>query len=122
MTDDLRLELAIPPEWDRIDAARRAVLHGVAATYSEPDLAEAVSMVAAQLLENAVKYGAPGAARISLSVVEHEGELVVEVQNAVDPDAGHADKLGQRLAWLAGFSAAVEAYMAALSEVYDRPE
>lgn len=117
MKTGIRLDLSIPPDWTRIELVRKAVGFCVWAVFGRGDLRDSLSMVSAELLENAVKYSAPDR-EVRLSITEEPDKLVVAVTNDVEGD-GHVTTLAQRLEWLKTFSSAADAYMAALSEVFD---
>ena len=113
----LHLDLAIPPEWGRIDQVREAVSHSVGAVFGDRDLRDALAMVASELLENAFKYGKPGPA-VHITVREDDGQVVVAVTNAVDEAAPHAGVLAERVAWVNEFGDPSRAYQAALERAY----
>jgi hypothetical protein len=117
--DQLRLDLNIASEWERIDAVREAVARCVSAVFGDVELKQQLGMVSAELLENAVKYGRGGKG-VSLSIRGDTQELVVMVANAVDKGSHHAQLLQRRLRWLRAFKDPFEAYTAALQQVYDR--
>jgi len=117
--EQLRLDLSIASEWERIDAVREAVARCVAAVFGDVELKHLLGMVSAELLENAVKYGR-GPKGVTLSIRGDGQELVVRVANAVDEASPHAHLLQRRLMWLRGFDDPFEAYTAALQQVYDR--
>jgi hypothetical protein len=117
MKTGIRLDLSIPPDWTRIELVRKAVGFCVWAVFGRGDLRDSLSMVSAELLENAVKYSAPDR-EVRLSITEEPDKLVVAVTNDVEGD-GHVTTLAQRLEWLRTFSSPADAYMAALSEVFD---
>src|ERR1044072_1288571 len=118
MKTGLHLDLSIPPDWTRIELVRKAVGFCVWAVFGRGDLRDSLSMVSAELLENAVKYSAPDK-DVYLSISEEPDKLVVSVTNTVDSTARHLTALKQRLEWLRTFPSAADAYMAALSEVFD---
>ena len=117
MKTGIRLDLSIPPDWTRIELVRKAVGFCVWAVFGRGDLRDSLSMVSAELLENAVKYSAPDR-EVRLSITEEPDRLVVAVTNEVEGDS-HVTTLAHRLEWLRTFSSAADAYMAALSEVFD---
>jgi hypothetical protein len=117
--EQLRLDLSIASEWERIDAVREAVSRCVAAVFGDVELKHQLGMVSAELLENAVKYGR-GAKGVTLSIRGDTQELVVMVANSVEKGSHHAQLLQRRLKWLREFRDPFEAYTAALQQVYDR--
>jgi hypothetical protein len=95
--DPRLLELTLPPDWDAVRAAWRSchgMLSGAGLDAAEAD---ALAMVAQELLENAVKYGAAGAQEIRLLVrVEEEG-VTVEVHSRIGQELGTFDGAVARL-------------------------
>jgi hypothetical protein len=122
MGQTLDLSLRIPPEWARIDPVRQAVGLCAEAAFASEDMRDALGMVCAELLENAIKYGKPDAGGIRIHVTETADDVVVEVTNAVEDVSHHAAQLRERIAWITSFETPSEAYMAALSQVYERAE
>jgi hypothetical protein len=117
--EQLRLELSMAAEWERIDAVREAVGRCVAAVFGDIELQHLLGMVSAELLENAVKYGRARNG-VSLSIRGDAQDLVVTVANSIEKGANHAQLLQKRLRWLRDFREPYDAYSAALQEVYDR--
>lgn len=128
MTDGrgLNVELCIPPEWSRIDPVRQAVGLCVTAVFANSDLSDALGMVCAELLENAIKYGKPDPRGVRVRLQERllgeQREVTLSVINAVEGATHHLAVLQQRLEWIREFESPAEAYMAALTTVYERPE
>jgi hypothetical protein len=114
----LHLDLAVPTDWRRIDQVREAVGHCVAAVWGDRDLRDALSMVSAELLENAFKYGAPNQTTVRVSVRQENDQLVVAVTNAVDIGTPQAQLLAERVAWVNEFGDPQRAYEAALARAY----
>jgi hypothetical protein len=114
----VRLELEFPAEWNRIDAVREAVSRSLGAAYGQDEVRDALAMVSAELLENAVKYGLPHSVQFSLR--EEADRIVVDVANQIAGDSAHLEALRQRLAWVHSFPSAEQAYLAALSEIYEK--
>jgi anti-sigma regulatory factor (Ser/Thr protein kinase) len=83
----MHMFLTVRPEWESIENVREAVRLAASAVYGDGgQAAHVLAMVAAELLENAVKYGDPGASgpiRFSLDI--DQGESVFVVTNAVAP-------------------------------------
>ncbi len=113
----LLLAMAIADDWERVELVREAVGRCIAAAYGDDELRDAISMVAAELLENAVKYGSSGA-RISFRL-EDAGELSVVVTNLVDIGSSDADKLKERIDWLHTFADPAQAYLQTMAEVFN---
>jgi hypothetical protein len=116
MSDRILLHLSIDDDWDRVEPVREAVASCVRAAYGSEEMSDALSMVASELLENAVKYGRPGAL-IRFDLDEHE-ELTITVSNAVEEGSPHLGKLRERVDWVRSFADPAEAYLATMAEVY----
>jgi hypothetical protein len=114
------LQRDVPFDWERIDELRLEVAHAVRSVAPGGDLPQALGMVSAEMLENAVKFGTRDATGIRLAVRRDGEALVVEVRNGVEPASGHLQALLERVAWCRRFGDAAAAYMAALQEVYAR--
>ena len=111
-----KLELWVPPVWERIDAVRDAV-SSLIATYAGHDLCDALAMVSAELLENAVKYGAQNE---PLELVVKDDDSIVEicVTNSISPASTHPKALVERIAWVKRFDEPLSAYTSALERMY----
>lgn len=121
MTTGLLLDLSIPADWTRIELVRKAVGFCVWAVFGRGDLRDSLSMVSAELLENAMKYSTPER-EVRLAIAQDDGKLVVSVTNEVEATSRHLASLKERLAWIRGYASAADAYMAALAEVFDNKE
>jgi hypothetical protein len=117
MSRRLLLHLVLPSDWERIDSVREAVSRCAVAVFDDEELQNELAMVAAELLENAMKYGTSGN-DVLLVVGEEAGTLRVTVTNAVEPDSPHLTALRNRVDWLHGYPDAAEAYQQALAEIY----
>lgn len=115
----LRLSLTMAADWERIEAVRQAVSLGMTAVLDDTDLVERMAMVSAELLENAVKHGEPQL--IGFCLEELDGRLVVSVRSALSQKR-ELSLLTERLRWIAAFPAPKEAYLAAMTEVYQHGE
>lgn len=118
----INVELCIPPEWARIDPVRQAIGLCIAAVFSNEDLRDALGMVCAELLENAIKYGKPAPHNVSIRLAEQtiEGkrQLTLSVTNSAEHASHHLAMLQQRLDWIDQFEDPSEAYFAALDLIY----
>jgi hypothetical protein len=119
---ELRMSLRFVADWDRIELVRRAVSDSADAVFADERFTDAIGMVASELLENAVKYGAPDAL-VELSVIRALGDgadvVEVVVTNEMKTASPNVDALRDRLAWLRSFEHPVEAYTAALLSAGD---
>jgi len=111
------LSLSLKGDAGEIDGAQRQVARFVAAQLGE-EAAESMEMVAAELLENAVKHGQADGRGVELVV---EGEVrFIEVISSVRP--ADLARLEERVKWLSAQTDAQKAWMSALSEVFERGE
>jgi hypothetical protein len=113
----LSLDLAIAHEWERIDLVREAVGRCVMAVFADEELKDALSMVCAELLENAMKYGSAGA-DVTLAIRDDGEALTVTVTNAIDDQSLHVGELRSRIDWLRGCANPADAYTQALAKIY----
>lgn len=120
MNKVLKLDLRIPPQWARIERVRVAVSTCVSAVFADTDLEDALAMTCAELMENAIKYGHPGADRVNLTLFDHAEEVVVEVVNTPADDAS-VQLLRTRIDWISSFPSAQAAYLAALAAASEKP-
>jgi len=111
----IHLDLAVPTDWTRIDQVREAVGHSVAAVFGDLELKDALAMVSAELLENALKYGRPAQGDVRISLRDDAGRLVVTVTNEVDEGSEHARLLDELVRWVREADSPLAAYEAALA-------
>lgn len=111
----MKIQLSLPPAWERISHVRQALTRLVFAVFRDQALAHEVSMAAAELLENGVKYGS--AAPISLTVSHQGAEIAIRVRNGIDHGSPSRDTLLARLEWIRSFADPADAYLAALSGI-----
>lgn len=117
MTPRLSLQLALPGQWELVDEVREAVRRLVSSAWGDGELADALSMASAELLENAIKYGVAGGA-VDLTLTDEGEELVITVANHIDPDTRYAAQLEACLEWLHGFANPAVAYTEALQRLF----
>jgi hypothetical protein len=98
MSAALSLEVELQPEWRNVTRASEAVALLVLGTYGDDDLRDAIAMVSAELLENAIKYADPQEL-VRLTIHDDPSAIVIEVTNAVvQPE--EIQRLAARLDWL----------------------
>jgi hypothetical protein len=98
MSAALSLEVELQPEWRNVTRASEAVALLVLGTYGDDDLRDAIAMVSAELLENAIKYADPQKL-VRLTIHDDPSVIVIEVTNAVvQPE--EVQRLAARLDWL----------------------
>ncbi len=115
------LELSLPPEWDSVRAGRGACHGLLEGAGLAADEADALSMVAQELLENAVKDGAAGADGIRLSLRVEDRGVTVEVRSRVPSDGAHLATLGGAVAQLQASGDPYQAWVERLRRVAVRP-
>jgi two-component sensor histidine kinase len=117
MTGAMRIRLTLRPVWSSVEVVREAVMDGARAAFDN-EVAEALAMISAELLENAVKYGdAAGPIRFTLD--RGHTEAIVTVTNLLPEDADLAPLLA-RLSLLGDSSAGPALYEARLREIADQ--
>ncbi|HVH43622.1 MAG TPA: hypothetical protein VM925_14805 [Labilithrix sp.] len=117
MSGRIALQLAMPPDWERIETVRQAVALCVGTVFGETNLQHSISMVSAELLENAVKHG-NSADPVGLSIEERQDTIVIVVTNRSDDVEQNTRLLSERIAWIRSFEDAEAAYIAAMEKAY----
>jgi hypothetical protein len=116
------LELRVPPEWDAIKAAWEPCRSLLTEGGLCEDEAYQLAMVAQELLENAVKYGAfSSGERIALGVRIASDDVTVEVRSRAGVDDAHLRRFDQTIQWIRGYQDPFEAYVERLKLVASRP-
>jgi hypothetical protein len=117
-----RLELVLSPEWGTIKDTWDTCLAHLAAQGLDEDTAYSLGMVAQELLENAVKYGAfsPGRDRIHFAISGQVESLVIEVRTPLGDPSG-LERLDGMVQWIRGFQNPFEAFVERLKEIAARP-
>ena len=98
MIEEFRLQLSIPAQWERIDSVREAVGLSIGAVFGDQALKDAIAMVSAELLENAVKYGETEGGSVRLSIERTRDRIEIRVTNPIPAASTHARALRDRLA------------------------
>jgi hypothetical protein len=111
------LSLSLQGDASALQEAQQEVGRFVKAQHGEAE-AQTMEMVAAELLENAVKHGQPDPRGIEL-LVEGEVRFIEVVSSVRQADLG---PLEQRVKWLAAQGDPQQAWLRALSEVFERGE
>ena len=109
-TDVLLLLMTVVPQWEEVERVRTAVHACLVAPY-DVEIADAVSMAAAELAENGVKYGTGGDVIIALR------ELPGAVEVSVTNDTLASGSLEAKVAWIRERESPEEAYRQALEGV-----
>lgn len=111
------LSLSVPGDISAILEAQQEVRRFVQAQHGDAT-ALVMEMVAAELLENAVKYGQPDPRGIEL-VVDGGGRFIEVVSSVRDADLA---RIEERVKWLSEQGDPQQAWLRALSEVFQRGE
>lgn len=116
------LEVRIAPDWDAVKAAWDPCRAALTRAGLSDDESYQLSMVAQELLENAVKYGAFSAGeRIALGIEANPEDVVVEVKSRVGVDDAHLRRFDRTIQWLRGFQDPFEAYVERMKVVSAQP-
>ncbi len=115
MTVPLLIEMQVRHHWDNVERVRRLVHQSLLSSYGSMDLADTMSMVASELLENAFRYGDGSGAR--LRIAGEADALTVAITNALGPNlADHVVNLRKRIYQLGAFRDPSEAFRSALEQ------
>jgi hypothetical protein len=117
------IDLPVQNHWENVDLLRTSVLNCFTAVFREMDGVHAFAMIAAELLENAIKYGnwTDETKCLHLRVWGDEDTARVEVENPVDVSSPDVGDLMRTMDWLKDFGSAEDAYKARLLEVAMSP-
>jgi hypothetical protein len=116
------LEMRIPPEWEAVKGAWEPCRTALSKAGLNEDETYQLAMVAQELLENAVKYGAfTNGERILLGVRAAEEDVVVEVKSRVGVDDAHLRRFDRTIQWIRGFQDPFEAYVERMKLVSAQP-
>lgn len=111
----LLLRIRVAREWQRAETMRMAIDHIVRASVDgSGEVAEALSMAASELLENAVKHGT--GPFLSLRLAREEGAFVLSVTNRTG-GAERTAELQRFVSWLQEHGDPLSAYCALVSTV-----
>lgn len=113
------MQLTIKPEWDEIDGMRDQCEAHLISLNLDIEVVQALTMVACELTENAVKYGHYDKEEtITISVDVDSSAITVEVTHPVDPMLSeNFERFDAMIQWIRGFQDPFEAYLERLREV-----
>lgn len=124
---DFRMQVPIGPEWRNVELLRSAILNCLAAVFQDSEFSSAVGMVAGELLENAIKYGAwelestsAPRSRFRLAVFGNQDRITIEVCNPVRQGDPEIQTLKKSVDALSQSSNPQEAFFARLKELASR--
>jgi hypothetical protein len=115
-----QIELPARPEWESIEPLRQSVVACLRAVFRDLPICESLAMVAGELLENAVKFGARATGRepaLALWVVGDEFGVGIEVSSQTRPSDPGVARLVQELERIRRAPSPREAYLDALRRV-----
>ncbi len=115
-----QVELPVNPEWEAIEPLRKTIVACLRAVFGDLQVCESLAMVAGELLENAVKFGARTSGRepgLRLWVVGDELGVGIEVSNQVEPSDPKVARLREELERIGRAPSPREAYLDALRRV-----
>lgn len=116
------LDLQIAPEWEAVKAVWDVCREMLARAGLTDDETYQLAMVARELLENAVKFGACAEGeRILLGIRAADEEVVVEVKSRVGVDEAHLRRFDQTIQWIRGFQYPFEAFVERMKIVLAQP-
>jgi anti-sigma regulatory factor (Ser/Thr protein kinase) len=116
---DPTLTLELKPDWEQIESVREQSARFLQERGHSEDTVNAVSMVAAELTENAVHYGVyeRPEQRIAVSVAIERDSITVEVKSPAKATGEDLEKLDRMIQWIRGYQDPYEAYLSRLKEV-----
>lgn len=116
------LDLGIEPEWDAVKAAWGPCRTALADAGLNDDETYQLSMVAQELLENAVKYGDfHGEERVGLEIRVKPEETIIEVKNRVGVADANLRRFDHMIQWIRGFQDPFESYVERMKTVSTQP-
>jgi hypothetical protein len=116
------LALGIEPQWDAIQRAWDPCRAMLARVGFDDDTTYQLAMVALELLENAVKYGANRLGdRISLEVRAGRDDVTLEVKSRVSSEDANLRRFDKMIQWIRGFQDPFEAYVERMKTVSTQP-
>lgn len=118
------IDLPMGNQWENVELMRTSILSCFTVVFPEHESVHAFATIAAELLENAIKYGhwddAPDP-RLHLRVWGDGGEAHVQVENPVAADSADVSELLRTIGWLNAQPSAEDAYRARLLDVAKAP-
>jgi len=116
------LVLHISPEWEEIEKVRLSSHHFLRSLGFSSETADAISMTACELTENAVKYGDFSTRREITVTLKTGGKLSLEVRSPIGADAPRQLRnLEESILWIRGYQNPMEAYVEKLKTVTAQP-
>lgn len=114
------INLQLRPSWEEIDEVREQSATFLEGQELDREVVDAVTMVACELTENAVKYGSfeDQLSRVDVALeVEHDS-ITVQVRSRVrEEDEENLERLDRIVQWIRGHQDPFQAYLERLKEV-----
>jgi hypothetical protein len=113
------IDIPVRNDWESVDLLRTSIVNSMTAIFAETDSAESFATVAAELLENAIKYGQwkDPAAMLHLRVSGDGDGARIEVAHPVDAASDNTRELLEMIDWIKTFPSPEEAYRARLLQI-----
>jgi hypothetical protein len=113
------IDLPVYRRWENVDLLRTSIVNCFSAIFTETESIYAFATVAAELLENAIKYGhyEDASSKLHLKVWGNAAEAHVQVENPIAGEDNDTRELLRTIDWLKSFPSAEQAYHARLMEV-----
>lgn len=114
------IELPLHPGWEAIEPLRASALACVGAIFPQQGVAPGIALVAAELLENAVKFGRWQEGEegyFGLRIDGHDDRVEIVVSNPVDPAGVDVVRLAEEIERIAASPSPQEAYAKAVRSV-----
>jgi hypothetical protein len=117
------LELRLAPDWDSILSAWEPCFATLSRAGLSDDERASLSMVARELLENAVKYGGFGEGEVvELTLRASRDEVTIEVRNPLHGVAPEQlRQFDHAIQWIRGYQDPFEAYVEKMKELSTEP-
>ena len=113
------LALKIKPVWEEIEGVRNSCSAFLKAHALSDSIVDALTMVASELVENAIKYGSYRAdEKVDISIAIDKKIIIVEVKNPID-DSGipFLRHLDETIQWIRGYQDPFESYIIKLRQI-----
>lgn len=118
------IDIPMQNHWENVDLMRNSILNCFGVLFRGVDGVHSFATVAAELMENAIKYGHWKDERVSHLHVRVWGDSAaahVQVENPVDAESAHVAELVRTIDWLHSQPSAETAYRSRLLEVAASP-
>ena len=121
---DFSIDLPLRNEWKNVERLRTSVASQLTAVLGEGPTGDAVSLVAAELAENAIKYchWDDTATTLRVRIWSEDGHALVSVENPVVPGQGCPAALREAIDYIRRYPTAEDAYRAKLLTIAATPQ